>query len=117
MTLLVATAAGAVGSVCRYLVADWAQRRSRSGFPIGTATVNLAGALLVGVVAGSVDLEAAPGVALVGFTGGFTTFSTWMIETVRLGAAPRLGGRAAANLVLLAVLGVALTAAGFHLTN
>jgi CrcB protein len=50
-----AAVTGAAGAVCRYLLAGAVQSASRSGFPIGTLTVNLTGALLIGLVAGVGD--------------------------------------------------------------
>ena len=47
---------------------------------------------------------------------GLTTFSTWMIETIRLGIPP-LRTRALFNLTITLIAGVALTAAGYSLTN
>ena len=62
----------------RYAVAGIVQRRARSGFPVGTLAVNLTGALALGVLVGAgVD-----GGAVAGFLGGYTTFSTWMAESV-----------------------------------
>ncbi len=54
-------------------------------FPFGTLAVNLSGALLLGFFAG---LALSPHVALLAgtaFVGSYTTFSTWMLETQRLG--------------------------------
>jgi fluoride ion exporter CrcB/FEX len=51
----------------------------------------------------------------VGFFGGFTTFSTWMIEIIRLGF-PR-SFRASSNLLVSLIGGVALAAAGYSLAN
>jgi CrcB protein len=116
MTLLLATLAGAVGAVCRYLLSGWVQQQTRSDFPLGTLAVNLAGAFLLGLLAGADALRSAATLAGAGFLGGFTTFSTWMIETIRLGIPP-LRGRAVANLALTFLAGVALAAVGYSLTN
>lgn len=116
MTLMLATFAGAVGAVCRYLISGMVQQRTRSDFPLGTLAVNLVGALLIGLIAGADELESAATLAAFGFLGGFTTFSTWMIETIRLGLPP-LRRRAAANLAFTLLAGVALAAAGYSLTN
>jgi CrcB protein len=115
MTLLVASVAGAVGAVCRYAVSGWAQRISRSDFPVGTLAVNLVGSLLLGVTAGTDQLDSTTSLMAVGFFGGFTTFSTWMIETIRLGF-PR-SFRAWSNLLVSLIGGVALAAAGYSLAN
>jgi len=114
--LFVTTIAGAFGALCRYLLSGIVQERTRSWFPVGTLAVNLAGAFLLGVVAGTDNLQTTATQAAVGFLGGFTTFSTWMIETVRLGMSPATW-RAAANLVLSLFVGVALAAAGYSLIN
>jgi fluoride exporter len=116
MNILLGIVAGGIGTVCRYLVSGAVQGRGRSDFPVGTLAVNLSGALLIGLVAGATDLRSVISVAIVGFLGGFTTFSTWMIETIRLGM-PALRARAMVNLTLTLVAGVALTAAGYSLTN
>ncbi|HET7847046.1 MAG TPA: CrcB family protein [Acidimicrobiia bacterium] len=116
MNILLAIVAGGLGTVSRYLVSGTVQARSGSDFPIGTLSVNLSGAVLIGLVAGATDLQSGISVAVVGFLGGFTTFSTWMIETIRLGM-PALRARAMVNLTLTLVAGVALTAAGYSLTN
>jgi CrcB protein len=116
MTLLLATFAGAVGAVCRYLLSGLVQQRARSDFPLGTLAVNLAGAFLLGLLAGSDALRSTATLAGAGFLGGFTTYSTWMIETIRLGIPP-LRARAVGNLALTLLAGVALAAAGYSLTN
>lgn len=114
MTILIATLSGAIGAVARYGLTGVVQRRSRSGFPVGTMTVNLLGALTLGMVAGAGGLDSSLAMFLTGFLSGFTTFSTWMMETVWLGVA---GGsrRALVNLTLTLVAGVALAALGYTL--
>ena len=115
MTLLLASLAGAVGAVCRYAVSGWAQQASRSDFPVGTLAVNLAGSFLLGVTVGIDQLGSETSLLAVGFFGGFTTFSTWMVETIRLGFPRTL--RATASILLSLIAGVALAAAGYSLTN
>lgn len=116
MTFLVTVLAGALGAVGRYLLSGAVQQRSRSDFPVGTLIVNLAGAFLLGLVAGADNLQSTATLAAAGFLGGFTTFSTWMIETIRLGIRP-IRSRSLANLALALLGGVALAAAGYSLTN
>lgn len=98
----------------RYLLAGFLQKVTRSDFPVGTLLVNLIGAFCLGVVAGTGDLESIVTVAVIGLLGGFTTFSTWMIETVRLGPE---ASTSIVNLFITLMGGVALAAFGFSLTN
>jgi CrcB protein len=113
--LLLAAVTGAAGAVCRYLLSGAVQSGSRSDFPIGTLTVNLTGALLIGLVAGVGD-GSTGALAALGFLGGFTTFSTWMIETIRLGMV-QLRLRAVLNLAVTLTLGIGLTAVGYSLAS
>jgi CrcB protein len=116
MTVLVGIFAGALGALCRYLLSGVVQERTRSDFPVGTLTVNLTGAFLLGTVAGVDHLQSTATLAAAGLLGGFTTFSTWMIETIRLGSPP-IRSRALTNLALTLLAGIALAAAGYSLTN
>ncbi len=79
---------GAVGSVSRFAVASFVQRLSGWLFPVGTMCVNVLGCLLIGFL--SVRFESAlikeqyRLAVLVGMLGGFTTFSTFSLETLQL---------------------------------
>ncbi len=74
----------------RFTVGGWAQRLSPgAGFPIGTATVNVLGCLLIGILGGLADYRqmldpAQRAFLMVGMLGGFTTFSTFAFETLGL---------------------------------
>lgn len=80
---------GAVGAVLRYLVQGWTQRLISPAFPLGTLVVNISGCLLIGFLGGlffgprpiQEDYRFA---ILVGLLGGYTTFSTFGWETMRL---------------------------------
>lgn len=76
---------GGVGALARFLLDGAVSVRVGGGFPAGTFAVNVSGALVLGLVAG-VSLS---GDALVivgtGALGSYTTFSTWMLESQRLG--------------------------------
>ncbi|MGH3341811.1 MAG: fluoride efflux transporter CrcB [Carbonactinosporaceae bacterium] len=78
----------AVGAPVRFLVDRAVQARHDSGFPWGTMAVNVAGSLLLGVLAGGLAagaLSAGVGTLIgVGFCGTLTTYSTFGYETVRL---------------------------------
>ena len=102
---------GGLGSVLRFLVDRAVTRRSATAFPVGTLAVNITGSLVLGFIGG---LAAAPDVTLLAGTaavGSYTTFSTWMLETQRLGE-ERQSRVAAANIVLSVILGVAAAALG-----
>ncbi len=86
MQVLLVALGGALGSVARYAVGAAAARYLGLAFPFGTLLVNFAGSLLMGVLAARVgpDQEHLRLALGVGVLGGFTTFSSFSLETVRL---------------------------------
>lgn len=78
-------ALGGVGAVARFLADGVIAERSPTGFPAGTFAVNLSGALLLGVLAGAGTDDQLLRLAATGLLGSYTTFSTWMLESQRLG--------------------------------
>lgn len=85
LLLLAVGVAGGLGAGLRYLVDAGMYRVFRGAFPLGILIVNVTGSLALGVVTG-----AATGVEFVwvvgaGLLGGYTTFSTVMVETWLLG--------------------------------
>lgn len=116
MIFLLATLAGSVGGLARYWLAGVVQEGTRSGFPVGTLSVNLVGAFLLGVIAGIDSLESPLTLVAAGLLGGFTTFSTWIVETIRLGIWP-VGTRAGLNLTIALLAGGALAGIGYTLTS
>ncbi|HVI30722.1 fluoride efflux transporter CrcB [Phenylobacterium sp.] len=85
-TLLYVGIGGAVGAMARYLVGVQALRTFGSGWPYGTFAVNIAGGLLMGLLAGvlahrgGLDQERWRLLLGVGVLGGFTTFSAFSLE-------------------------------------
>lgn len=81
-------AAGAAGAVARYLVDVAVGARTRGDFPLGTLAINASGSLVLGVLTGLALYHGFPATSKVilgtGFCGGYTTFSTFTFETVRL---------------------------------
>lgn len=80
---------GALGTGARYLVGIWAAKALGTGFPYGTLTVNVVGSFLISIVMYlSIDAGAIPlPVRLfltTGFMGGFTTYSSFNYETIKL---------------------------------
>lgn len=105
---------GALGALGRHGVGLAAAVILPAGFPYGTLLVNVLGSFLLGalVEAGSRVDAVTPEVRLAlgtGVLGAFTTFSTFSVETLRLGE--QVGwGHALANIaanVLLSLLGAA----------
>lgn len=123
MTLLGLLLAGGLGGLARYEVAGLVHRRTGSARPWGTATVNLSGALALGLLAGLHTAGTVPdGLATLagtGFLGGFTTFSTWMVESVHLSEEAGAAGlrTGAVNLVGMLVLGVLAAVVGHVLAS
>ncbi len=119
MTLLLLALAGGLGAVLRLVVDSAVRTRVGTRSPWGTALVNVTGSFLLGVLTGLTLFHGAPGeVRLVlgtGFCGGYTTFGTASVETVRLlqqGRAPAALINAAGTLAataLAAAAGLVLT--------
>lgn len=103
--------AGGAGTLARYgLSTTVMQRWAGTGFPWGTVVVNLAGCFLFGLV-WSLAVEhawigaEARAVLLIGFMGGFTTFSSFGFETFTL-LRDAQWGRAAANVLIQNLCGI-----------
>lgn len=101
---------GGLGAVMRLLVSGWLHRgRTIADWPLGTFAVNLSGAFLLGLLSGTGTDWHVPAVIGLGLLGGYTTFSTWMIEAAAIADAgkPRRAGlyiTASLTLGLLAAL-------------
>lgn len=103
-------ALGGAGAVARFVV-DAAIATRVGLFPLGTLVVNVSGAAALGVLIG-VGLQGdALLVAGTGALGGYTTFSTWMLESHRLGEDGERG-LSALNFALSLATGIAAVAAG-----
>ena len=117
MDCLAVAAGGAIGAVCRFLIGKL-PIGSNEGFPVKTFIVNIIGCFLIGLAAALAlkQLADSPRLVLflkVGICGGFTTFSSFALET---GGLMEKGSyiTAAAYLILSVVVGVlALFAAEF----
>ena len=86
---------GAAGTAARHLLTLWSNERFGSLFPYGTLAVNLIGCFLISLVvqaAVTSDWPATLRLALVtGVLGGFTTYSAFNHETLRLFSEGRSG--------------------------
>jgi CrcB protein len=110
-TVIAIGAGGALGSVLRYLLGRLVQGGVHTAFPVGTLTVNVLGCVLVGVLSRyflNNEVHAVLKSALiVGFCGGFTTFSAFSLEAVGL-----LSGGAAGKAFLYVTTSIVLCLAG-----
>lgn len=118
MILLLVMVGAAVGAPCRWLLDRRVQSWHDSVFPWGTWLVNMLGCFALGLVSSAVNTGAAGGQAAAllgtGFCGGFTTYSTFGLETVQLAES---GSRLAAltNILISVIFGTALAALGWTL--
>jgi CrcB protein len=107
---------GGIGSVARFVVDRAVARGMGRPFPFGTLTVNISGAVLLGFLGGLALSKDAALLAGTAFVGAYTTFSTWMLETQRLGE-ERQWRSAYANIVVSVVLGIAAAFLGQWLSE
>jgi CrcB protein len=110
---------GGVGSALRYAIAGLVQNAAGASFPWGTLTVNVVGCFVIGLLATWLDVHPLLGpegrlFLLVGMLGGFTTFSTFGLETLRLLEASQWG-LAAVNALGSVALGLLAVAGGVAL--
>jgi CrcB protein len=86
---LLVCAGGAVGTGARYLLGGWAQRALGTAFPYGTLLINALGSFFIVIIMylGADRGLISPEVRIMlttGVMGGFTTYSTFNYETIRL---------------------------------
>lgn len=83
--LIAVAAGGAFGSAARYMLSGVALAgHTVCGFPSGTLAVNAAGSLVIGLLLQTTLSPTAVRLLVVGFCGGFTTFSTFSADAMRL---------------------------------
>jgi CrcB protein len=86
--------AGGVGSALRLMLDGAVRGRVRTTYPVGTTVINVTGSLGLGLLTGAAAHAGLPHDLLLilggGLMGGYTTFSTASVETVRLAQAGRL---------------------------
>ncbi len=123
MTWLAVGVGGAIGAIARHALNGWVLRVSPfAGFPAGIFLINVIGSATIGVVAGLVvsgrvqlssDLRT---FIIVGLLGGFTTFSSFSLDTLMLLRAGQVG-QAVFNVVGQVVLSLAAAAIGYRLAT
>jgi len=116
--LITVAIGGGLGASGRYLAGILFRSLSSGGFPWATFAVNITGCFLIGLVAGKTNnFEATPSLFLVvGILGGFTTFSAFGYETIRLLQAGNTAG-AAFNAAAQVLLGLAAVWSGLAIAK
>lgn len=119
--LLAVGGGGAVGACLRYAETVWVEGRVTGQFPWATFAINMAGCLILGLFL-TLAIERFPGRTLprlfvaTGILGGYTTFSTFCYETVRLVQHDH-AAVAGTYVVLSLVFGVMATAVGIRVAR
>lgn len=115
MDLLAVGLGSALGGVCRFYLTAWLDQRTGTPLSLGTLTVNITGACLLGLLVGAAGTATGrPMVAtltMTGFCGSFTTVSSWALQTVTLARAHRLTA-AIVNVLITLVAGLGAVALG-----
>lgn len=89
LTYLWVALGGALGSVARFWIANLSEARWGNSFPWGTLIANVSGSLLIGILAGCSGpswfaSDTARKLLMVGVCGGYTTFSSFSLQTLSL---------------------------------
>lgn len=117
MIVALLAVAGALGALARFVVDSYTRSKlENASFPFATVGINVSGSMLLGFLAGlvvlqggSTDLQMVIGT---GFCGGYTTFGTASVESVRLVQAGRRS-LALATAISTLTLSIGACAAGF----
>ncbi|OEU59872.1 MAG: camphor resistance protein CrcB [Desulfuromonadales bacterium C00003094] len=121
MHLLYIAVFGSLGCLSRFLVSGWVYALIGKGLPYGTLAVNAIGSLFLGLImegglrSALLPADLRMGIAA-GFMGGFTTFSTFSYETLRLLEDGSLIA-AGVNVLLNVLLSVAFAGFGIFLAR
>ncbi|BCW46319.1 fluoride efflux transporter CrcB [Arthrobacter sp. StoSoilB5] len=95
MTVILLALAGGLGAAARFVMDGLIRARLRTALPWATIIINVSGSLLLGFLAGlalrGLASESLQLILGTGFLGGYTTFSTASLETIRLVQSGRVG--------------------------
>ena len=117
--LLLATG-GAIGTILRYSMSGLTYRMVNSVFPWGTIVVNLTGSFAIGLLWGFFEIQNISSnmrnFIFIGILGGFTTFSTYALESLNLFRDGEIK-LAMTNMLISNICGLILVFAGFMLSK
>ncbi len=117
--ILLATG-GAIGTILRYSLSGLTYRMFNSVFPWGTIIVNLSGSFAIGLLWGYFEIQNISSnmrnFIFIGMLGGFTTFSTYALESLNLFRDGEIK-MAMTNLLISNICGLLLVFAGFMLSK
>lgn len=118
--LIYIAAGGTIGTLFRYWLSGWMHKFAGGQFPWGTITVNLLGALIIGLAWGITQRISLPvnirSLLFIGLFGGFTTFSTFVFEGLSLLKDDNIK-LALAYIGISNIAGILLVYAGYVLAN
>ncbi|MCD4683329.1 MAG: fluoride efflux transporter CrcB [Bacteroidales bacterium] len=107
---------GAIGTLARYGLSGLTHKYFEGTFPLGTLMVNLLGSLIIGLIWGLWESNNIPtGVRtfiFIGILGGFTTFSSYALETINMFRDGEMK-MAIINILASNILGLLLVFLGF----
>ena len=122
MILLAIAVGGGTGALLRHVVNHVVQARFGASFPLGIFLINVVGCLAIGIVAGLIASarihvgEVGRAFIVVGILGGFTTFSSFGLDTFTLARGGQIGA-AAVNAVGQLALGLVAVWVGYALAH
>ncbi len=96
---------GATGSICRYALNKLIEGLMGPEFPFGTMSINIIGSFFIGLVAGLTKDAMIWQLIIAGLLGGFTTFSSFSLQSVNL---IQNGRPVAASLYIIGSVGLCL---------